>query len=261
VEGIQSGQHIPLPLQPLHATLSKMSDSSFKTLIHIAPNNSRRISIHVTLNAERALRKGHPWVFERTIQKQSHNGKPGDLAVVFDKNRKFLAVGLYDPFSPIRVRVLAHRHSTPINQDFFRIRLQEAVSLRASLPGNTTGYRLVNGGNDGFPGLVIDRYAETLVVKLYTPAWIPHLSDVLTPLKDHFAFERLVLRLSRGIQKHPESLYGLKDGDTLVGRSGWEKTPPVKGSSIYLLTLVDFQYTLLTVAPVKLPASISAVPL
>jgi 23S rRNA (cytosine1962-C5)-methyltransferase len=194
-----------------------MSDSTFKTLSDIPPHNSRRIAIHVTRNAERALRKGHPWVFKRTIQKQSHEGQPGDLAVVFDKNRRFLAVGLYDPFSPISVRVLAHRRSTPINQDFFRIRLHEAARIRASLPGNTTGYRLVHGENDGFPGLVIDRYAEALVVKLYTPAWLPHLRDVLTVLEDHIPIEHLVLRLSRGIQKHPGSLQGLKDGDTLVG--------------------------------------------
>jgi 23S rRNA (cytosine1962-C5)-methyltransferase len=229
-----------LPRQRLRAKLSKMSDSTFEKLTHIPPPDTRRISIHVTLNAERALRKGHPWLFERTIQKQSHNGKPGDLAVIFDKNRKFLAVGLYDPTSSIRVRVLAHRHSIPINQDFFKKTLGVAVKLRASLPENTTGYRLVNGGNDSFPGLVIDRYAKTLVVKLYTPAWFPHLSNVLAVLKNQITFEHLVLRLNRGIQKNPENLHGFKDGDTLVGRSPdkpilfqenglWFEVDPVQG--------------------------------
>ena len=49
--------------------------------------------------------------------------------------------------------------------------------------GDTTGYRVVHGENDGLPGLVIDRYDDTYVAKIYTAAWLPHLADVVDGLR------------------------------------------------------------------------------
>ncbi|MEZ4726781.1 MAG: hypothetical protein R3E79_06570 [Caldilineaceae bacterium] len=66
------------------------------------------------------LRAGHPWLFESSIQRQSHAGKPGDLAVVFDQKRRFLAIGLYDPTSPLRLRVLQQGTPVTIDQGWFR---------------------------------------------------------------------------------------------------------------------------------------------
>src|SRR5690606_3278890 len=131
--------------------------------------SDKRIALRVTPAAERALRSGHPWVFDQAIRKQSHAGQPGDLAVVFDSKRRFLAIGLYDPDSPIRVRVLQQRQPATIDRDWFAARLRAAALIRQPLPAQQTdGYRLAHGENDGLPGLVIDRYAGTLVLKLYT---------------------------------------------------------------------------------------------
>jgi len=173
--------------------------------------------LRINRRAERALRGGHPWLFESAITHQNHDGKPGDIAVVFDKDRKFLAVGLYDPTSHIRVRLLAHHKPTKIDRDFFESQLRIAVQVRAALSSETTGYRLVHGGNDGFPGLVIDRYGETLVLKIYSPAWLLHLGNFLERLSEVIHFKHAVLRLSRAIQKQPQYLYGLRDGISLMG--------------------------------------------
>ncbi|MBN1978289.1 MAG: class I SAM-dependent methyltransferase [Anaerolineae bacterium] len=178
----------------------------------------RRIAVHVTPEAERALRHGHPWLFDQAIRRQSHEGLAGDLAVVFDRNRDFLAVGLYDPRSTIRVRVLHHGRPATIDRDWFRAKLAAAAQVRASLlDGATTGYRLVHGENDGLPGLVVDCYDQTLVLKLYTPAWLPHLRDVLPALVDVIPAERLILRLGRAMLEQPQELCGLRDGETLCG--------------------------------------------
>ena len=180
--------------------------------------SDKRIAIRVSEQAERKLRRGHPWLFESAICQQSHEGRPGDLAVVFDRKRRFLAVGLYDPRSAIRVRALQHGKQAPIDGDWFRRRLADAAALRAPLPRQgTTGYRLVHGGNDGLPGMVVDRYAATLVIKLYTAAWLPHLQQVLRALADTVQAERVVLRLGRSAQAQPEVLYGLGDGTLLHG--------------------------------------------
>ncbi|MCP4519623.1 MAG: class I SAM-dependent rRNA methyltransferase, partial [Delftia sp.] len=174
--------------------------------------------MRVSPEAERALRRGHPWLFDQAIHQQSHEGRPGDLAVVFDRKRRFLAVGLYDPRSPIRVRVLQHRQAANIDQDWFKAKLAAAAQLRAPLLQTATdGYRLVHGENDGLPGLVIDRYAQTVVLKLYTPAWIPHLRDVCAALESASPAEGLVLRLGRALVEQAQELFGLSDGLVLRG--------------------------------------------
>ena len=184
--------------------------------------STKRIALRISQPAERALRQGHPWVFDQSITEQSHEGAPGDLAVIFDDKRRFLAIGLYDPSSAIRVRILQSRDSATINADWFQNKLASAAHLRAPLDEtNTTGYRLIHGENDGLPGLIIDRYADTLVLKLYTPAWIPHLKDFCEALAQVSPSTHLILRLNRSLQKQTEYLYGLTDGMTITPH-----TPP-----------------------------------
>lgn len=185
-------------------------------LAHLPHPAEKRIAIRVRPQALAALRAGHPWLFDQAIEQVSHAGAPGDLAVIFDTKRRFVAIGLYDPDSPIRVKILQHSQPVQIDADFWRGRLRAAVQRRAPLQAQgTTGYRLVHGENDGLPGLIIDRYAETLVLKLYTAAWLPHLRDLLPALEEVQPSDRWVLRLSRALQ----GVAGLQDGMLLRGES------------------------------------------
>jgi 23S rRNA (cytosine1962-C5)-methyltransferase len=186
------------------------------SLTQLPSPSTKRIALRINAPAERALRQGHPWVFDGSITEQSHAGAPGDLAVIFDDKRRFLAIGLYDPTSSIRVRILQSRGPAPINTDWFQNKLTIAAHVRASLEEkNTDGYRLVHGENDGLPGLVLDRYADTLVLKLYTPAWIPHLKEFCDALARFSPATHLILRLNRSLQGQTEFLHGLNDGMTL----------------------------------------------
>lgn len=192
-------------------------------MIPAIPPIGRRIAIRVTPPAERALRGGHPWLFESGIRAISHDGRSGDLAVIFDRKNRFLAVGVYDPDSIIRVRVLQHKQPAAIDRSWFQAKIEAAAELRSALPASqTTGYRLVHGENDGLPGLVIDRYDQTFVVKLYTAAWLPHLADVLEALTAVTHPRNVILRLSREAARQKGRLYGLDDGSTLFG-------PPLDG--------------------------------
>ena len=187
-----------------------------KLKIDLPQISKKRIALRVTSAAERAIRSGHPWVFENAIVHQSHQGKSGDLAVIFDKKRHFLAIGLYDPDSMIRVRILRALKPATVDKHFFAEKLDSAHQRRAPLrdSDHTNGYPLLHGENDGMPGLVIDRYAETAVIKLYTPTWIPHLSAILDVLEEDFPAKRIVLRLSDRLK---ESNHGLHDGMFLLG--------------------------------------------
>jgi len=137
--------------------------------------------------------------------------------VVYDRRDRFLALGLFDPHSPLRLRVLHTGPPTQIDDAWWAARLDAALHRRAALFGpETDGYRVLNGESDGFPGAVVDRYARTLVLKLYTAAWFPHLPLLLRLLEGRFPGFRVVLRLSRNIAARAEELE-LHDGQTLVG--------------------------------------------
>ncbi len=178
-----------------------------------------RLAVRVTAAAQRHIRSGHPWVFDRSIESVSHAGSPGDLAVIFDKKREFLAIGLYDPASPIRIRVLHSGKPLSIDNDFWLSGLVAALDKRAALEADdaTTAYRLVNGESDGFGGLVLDLYNDIAVLKVYTPAWIPHLAAIVGIVGELLEPTAVVLRLSRSLQAG--EAHGLMDGMTIAGKA------------------------------------------
>jgi 23S rRNA (cytosine1962-C5)-methyltransferase len=168
--------------------------------------------------AESVLRAGHPWLYADRIREQNRSGQLGELGVIYDRKDRFLAVGLFDPDSPIRLRVLHTGKPEPVNRDWWRRRLDRALERRRGLfDDQTTGFRWIHGESDGWPGLVLDRYAATLVLKIYTAAWLPRLEEVLSLLREVLRPERVVLRLSRNIQETAGNVFGRKDGDVLEG--------------------------------------------
>ena len=184
-----------------------------------------RLRLRLTAASEARIRSGHPWVFAKSIREQNREGKSGELAVVYDRQDRFLAIGLFDPDSPLRVRILRLGKPQQIDHDWWRKRLQEAVARREGLfDAQTTGYRLVHGESDGWPGLVLDRYEKALVLKVYTAAWLPRLTEIVSLIAGELADERLVLRLSRNIQPLALEQFQLADGQLLRGP---ELTEPV----------------------------------
>lgn len=182
------------------------------------PADLPTLRVRLTAAAERQVRCRHPWVFDQSISRQNREGESGELAVVYDKNDTFLAIGLYDPDSPIRIRILHAGKPAKIEQAWWQQRLQQAVHLRRKVSSDhTTGLRWIYGENDGWPGLVLDAYGKTLVVKLYSAAWYPHLKEQLSLFQNQFQCERVVLRLSRNIQTHPAPERKWVDGAVLHG--------------------------------------------
>ena len=177
----------------------------------------RRLAIRLTPDALRQVRGGHPWVFDSSITSISHEGAPGDLAVIFDDRRRFVAIGFYDPTSPIRVNILHRGEPIAIDDDWWGRRLAEALERRRSLADGdgTDAYRLVHGENDGLGGVVVDRYASVVVVKIYSVAWFAHLLPLLAALDDTFGEPTVVLRFSRGVAAGPT--FDLADGDVIRG--------------------------------------------
>jgi 23S rRNA (cytosine1962-C5)-methyltransferase len=183
-----------------------------------AEKNKPRLRLRVTAAAETQLRAGHPWVFSDSIREQNHDGTAGELAVIYDRKNKFLAVGLFDPASPIRVRILHAGKPQTIDAAWWSAQLTQAIERRRALfDDQTNGYRLINGESDGWPGLVLDRYAETLVLKLYTAAWLPRFEEISNLILTQLKPQRLVLRLSRNLQSTAREVISRQDGDMVFG--------------------------------------------
>jgi len=178
----------------------------------------KRIAIKLKPATERMVKKGHPWVFDKGIIKQSEKGQSGDLAIIFDtKKNKFLACGLYDPNSPIRIKVLQVHESATIDSEWFKQKVQKAYNIRKPLiAGNTNSYRLIHGENDGLPSCVVDIYDKVLVIKLYSAIWFPYLDEILPHLLNISQCETAVLRLSRSVQSLQNN-EKYKDGQVLAG--------------------------------------------
>ena len=164
-----------------------------------------RLRLRITAAAESIVRSGHPWLFADSIHDLNRPGQVGELAVVYDRKDKFLAIGLFDPDSPIRVRMLHTGKPLTLDRAWWQARLNAALLRRRDLfDDQTNGYRLIHGESDGWPGLVLDRYDTTLVLKLYTAAWLPRLEEITQLFKETIPCARIVLRLSRNIQPAAE---------------------------------------------------------
>lgn len=185
----------------------------------------RRLALRVTPDALRRIRGRHPWVYDRSIDSVNHDdGAPGDVGIVFDKNRKFAAIGLWDPNSPIRLRMIHVGDPVTIDAAWFGERIAESVARRQVIfdrhvgSGRAVhgpGYRAVNGENDGLPALVVDVYDHVAVIKLYSEIWYPHLRGIVDGVLAATKADTVVLRLARNLVER--ETFGLDDGDVIVG--------------------------------------------
>ncbi len=117
-----------------------------------------------------ALRR-HPWIFSGAVARVDGNPAPGALVAVHNSKGEFLAWGHYSPKSQIQVRLISwNEKADPESRDFWRARLESAITGRMPIAasGATTACRLVHAESDGFPGLIVDQYGETLVVQYLT---------------------------------------------------------------------------------------------
>jgi len=190
-----------------------------------------RLRIRLSPTAEQIVRSGHPWVYSDSLRELSRAGIAGELAVIYDRNDRFLALGFFDPDSPIRLRILHAGKPVTVDAAFWRQRLANTLARRAGLFGpDTDGYRCINGESDGWPGLVLDRYADTFVLKLYATPWLASIArarapvageaapfdlDLVAQIVEHLRPARLVLRLSRNLAG-AAAQFGLADGQELL---------------------------------------------
>jgi len=125
---------------------------------------------------ERSLLRRHPWIFESAIAKGG--GDSGETVRVESAEGQFLAWAAFSPNSRIRARVWSFDEAQRVDVSFFMAACAKAVSARARFPVESDGVRLVHGESDGLPGLIVDRYGDTLVAQ-FTSAGTERWKDVI----------------------------------------------------------------------------------
>jgi 23S rRNA (cytosine1962-C5)-methyltransferase len=173
-------------------------------------------SIRLRPGKERSLLRRHPWVFEGSIA--SGKADAGETVRVEAHDGEFLAWGAYSPQSAIRVRAWSFEQAERIDAAFFARRIGRAVAIRARMAIPSDAMRLMHGEADGLPGLIVDRYADTLSAQFLAAGverWKPVIADALQAATGCTRlYERSDARV-RGLEGLPEINGWLRrpDGD------------------------------------------------
>jgi len=131
---------------------------------------------------EKSLKRRHPWIFSGGIAKVEGQPKLGDTVAVHAADGAWLAVAAYSPESQIRARVWSWTAQV-IDAAFFAQRVAQATAARSGM--DAENLRLVHGESDGLPGVVADRYGDTVVLQLLSAGaerWRGAIADALEAL-------------------------------------------------------------------------------
>jgi len=182
-------------------------------------------SIRLRAGKERSLLRRHPWIFESAIARGGADA--GETVRVESDSGQFLAWAAFSPASKIRARVWSFDESQRIDAAFFIAACARSVSARARFDIQSDSLRLVHGESDGLPGLIVDRYGDTLVAQ-FTSAGVERWKAVLVDaLLAATGLSKLYERSdasSRSLEGLPEVtgwLRGQDDTERVLQEHGW----------------------------------------
>jgi len=168
-------------------------------------------TVTVSPRGAQRLHDGHLWVYRTDVRETS--ASPGDTVRVQDGRGRSLGSALYSDRSQIALRLLV-RGERDAGPALWRARLEQAIAYRASLRLDATAYRLVHGEADLLPSLVVDRYADCLVLQTLSQGTDRHLPDLVAQLvallrpRGILARNDPKVRLLEGLERRVEVLHG-----------------------------------------------------
>ena len=177
-------------------------------------------TIRLRAGKERSLQRHHPWIFESAIARGGADN--GETVRVESDTGAFLAWAAFSPNSKIRARVWSFDETQRIDAPFLTAACARAIAARGRFDIHSSGMRLVHGESDGLPGLIVDRYGDTLVAQFLSSGaerWKSVLADALL---EHTGLRLLYERSdasSRALEGLPET-------------TGWLRGGPVTASDV-----------------------------
>ncbi len=139
-----------------------------------------------------ALLRGHPWVFSGAVAKIRGNPSDGEIVLARDTGGQALALGFFNSRTDISFRVVSRDTGSPVDESFWNRRVLDALELRRQIIREGTNcYRLINAEGDGFPGLIVDVYNDTLVLSVTTAGMERQKQTILDALLFHLKPARI----------------------------------------------------------------------
>lgn len=174
---------------------------------------------------ERSLLRRHPWLFESAIA--SGGADAGETVRVESADGQFLAWAAFSPQSKIRARVWSFDPTQHIDAAFIQDRCERSVQARARFHIQSDAMRLVHAESDGLPGLVVDRYGDTLVAQFGSAGverWKAVIADALlsaTGLSKLYERSDASARELEGLPKVKAWLRGAGPVDLVLSEHDW----------------------------------------
>ena len=178
---------------------------------------------------EKSLLRRHPWVFDGAIA--TGGGDAGETVRIESHEGQFLGWAAYSPQSKIRARVWSFDEAQRIDASFFIAACDRAIKARSLFDIKSNGLRLIHGESDGLPGLVVDRYDDTLVAQFSSCGSEQFKAVIVGALLKQTGLARLYERSDASVR----SLEGLPEA------TGW-----LAGSGTASISTLVASHTLLT---------------
>jgi 23S rRNA (cytosine1962-C5)-methyltransferase len=171
---------------------------------------------------EKPIRNRHPWIFSGAVARVEGQPEPGDIVDVVDGRGAFLARAYYNPQSQINGRILTWNPDEPIDDSFWRRKIERALAGRAALAlePQTNAYRLINAESDGLPGLIVDKYDDFLVMQCLTLGIDGRKQTLINLLADSLYPAGIVERSDVSVRR--------QEGLDEVKGCAWGQEPPAE---------------------------------
>ena len=143
--------------------------------------------LHIDEHTEYRMRRNLPWLFRKNIEFAKEQPQNGDLVAIYGHRNQCIKLGIYDAFSDISVHVLCNP-GCKFDASYIDSKVAEAFTKRAQMhiaDSSTNGLRLISGESEGLPGVVLDAYHSSWVLKIYSACWIPYLDELIEVLSQY----------------------------------------------------------------------------
>ena len=157
-----------------------------------------------TVHLKNAWKSSHPWIFQRLVAKPEQRPKPGSIVDVIGVDGDLIGRGFYNGHSRIALRMLDSDPNAVIDADWFARKIAAAVSLRRDLlrlDEVSDAWRVFHSEGDGISGLVIDRYADLLVLEFFSAGAFRHREWIQAALREQFPGCRFYMFADEHVQK------------------------------------------------------------
>ncbi len=165
---------------------------------------SRMTDAIPTIRLKNAWRSSHPWIFQKLVEKPAQRPKPGSIVDVVGIDGEWIGRGFYNGHSRIAIRILETDPDSAVDAAWFARKIAEAVSLRRDvlkLDEVSDAWRVVHAEGDGLSGLVVDRYADLIVVEFFSAGMFRHREWIYDALKQQFPGARFYSFAEEHVQK------------------------------------------------------------